>query len=168
MRKSLLLTAMSTALLAGLSLDAQAQTTAQEPQGVYSAEDILDADVYFANGSGEEIGDVDDILFDDDMRITALVIESGAVLGLGGREIVVGTDYFTLETSTEGDGETEHRIMLSATPEEVEDFPAYDRDWWEQTQANAREAWQTTRDGAESAWQRTREAFSDDDAPEQQ
>ncbi|MFG6666217.1 PRC-barrel domain-containing protein [Halomonas sp. HNIBRBA4712] len=164
MKKSLLWTAVSTALLAGASLTAQAQ----EPQGVYSAEDILDADVYFANGSGEEIGDVDDILFDDDMRITGLVIESGAVLGLGGREIVVANDYFTLETSTEGDGETEHRIMLNATPEEVEAFPAYDRDWWEQTQNNAREAWQTTREGAQSAWQSTREAFDNDDEPQTQ
>ncbi|WP_447555543.1 PRC-barrel domain-containing protein [Vreelandella sp. EE22] len=159
MRKSIRLTAISTALLAGMAFNAQAS---QEPQGVYSAEDILDADVYFTNGSGEAIGEVDDILFDDDMRITALVVESGAVLGLGGREIVVSTDNFTLETSTEADGDTEHRIMLTATPEEVENFPAYDRDWWEQTQTNARSAWQTTRDGAQSAWQSTREAFNDD------
>ncbi|WP_447928261.1 MULTISPECIES: PRC-barrel domain-containing protein [unclassified Vreelandella] len=165
MRKSLLLAAMSTTLLAGMAFNAQAS---QEPQGVYSAEDILDAEVYFSNGSGEEVGDVDDILFDDDMRITGLVIESGAVLGLGGREIVVGTDYFTLETSTEGDGDTEHRIMLTATPEEVESFPAYNRDWWEQTQNNARNAWQTTRDGAQSAWQSTREAFNDDENQPQQ
>ncbi|WP_447528007.1 PRC-barrel domain-containing protein [Vreelandella sp. TE19] len=165
MRKSLLLAAMSTTLLAGMAFNVQAS---QEPQGVYSAEDILDAEVYFSNGSGEEVGDVDDILFDDDMRITGLVIESGAVLGLGGREIVVGTDYFTLETSTEGDGETEHRIMLTATPEEVESFPAYNRDWWEQTQNNARSAWQSTRDGAQSAWQSTREAFDDDENQPQQ
>ncbi|EHJ93336.1 hypothetical protein KUC_0283 [Vreelandella boliviensis LC1] len=133
------------------------------PQGMYSAEDILDAEVYFAGGSGEEIGEVDDILFDEEMRITALVIESGSVLGLGGREIVVGTDYFTLETDTEDDGDTEHRIMVEASQEEVEAFPAYNNEWWEQTKANARDAWQTTREGAESAWQRTREALDIDD-----
>ena len=96
------------------------------------------------------------------MRITAIVIESGSVLGLGGREIVVGTDYFTLETETEADGDTEHRIMVEASQEEVEAFPAYDKDWWEQTKANAREAWQATQEGAESAWQRTREAVNAD------
>ena len=142
-----------------MAFGVQAQT---EPQGMYSAEDILDADVFFANGSGEEIGDVDDILFDEEMRISALVIESGAVLGLGGREIVVDTDNFTLETHTESDGETEHRIMLEATSEEVESFPTYDRDWWEQTKANARDAWQTTKEGAQSAWQTTREAVNDE------
>lgn len=159
MRKSILTTAIGTALLGSLAFGAQAS---EEPQGMYSAEDILDADVFFANGSGDEIGEVDDILFDEEMRIDALVVESGSVLGLGGREIVVGTDYFTLETQSEGDGETEHRIILDATTEEVESFPTYDRDWWEQTKANAQDAWQTTRDGAQSAWQSTREAVNND------
>ncbi len=49
--------------------------------------------------------------------------------------------------------------MLEATSEEVESFPTYDRDWWEQTKANARDAWQTTKEGAQSAWQSTREAI---------
>lgn len=159
MRKSMLTTALSTLLLGSLAFGANA---AERPQGMYSAEDILDAEVYFADGSGEEVGEVDDILFDDDMRITALVIESGAVLGLGGREIVVGTDYFTLETHIEEDGDTEHRVMLNATPEEIESLPTYDRDWWEQTRDNARDAWETTRDGAQSAWQTTRDAVSQD------
>lgn len=154
MRKTLLTTAIGTAIL-GLAMNAQAQT---EPQGMYSADDILDAKVYFVGGSGDEIGEVDDILFDEEMRITALVVESGTTLGLGGREIVVDTDHFSLETHNETDGDVEHRIMLTATPEEVEQFPAYDRDWWEQTKANAQDAWNTTRDGAESAWQRTRAA----------
>ncbi|WP_081137736.1 PRC-barrel domain-containing protein, partial [Halomonas sp. BC2] len=125
MRKSLLTTAIGTVLLGSMAMGAHAQT---EPQGMYSAEDILDADVYFAGGSGEEIGEVENILFDEEMRITALVIESGSVLGLGGREIVVGTDHFTLETHTEADGDTEHRIMLQATSEEVEAFPTYNHD----------------------------------------
>ena len=159
MRKSLLTTAIGTVLLGSMAMGAHAQT---EPQGMYSAEDILDADVYFADGSGEEIGEVENILFDEEMRIAALVIESGSVLGLGGREIVVGTDHFTLETHTEADGDTEHRIMLQATSEEVEAFPTYDRDWWEQTKAGARDAWETTRDGAQSAWQSTRDAVSSD------
>ena len=51
MRKSVLITAMTTALLSGMAFGVQAQT---EPQGMYAADDILDADVFFANGSGEE------------------------------------------------------------------------------------------------------------------
>jgi len=160
MRKTILTTAISATLLASFTMGAHASN---EPQGMYSADDILDADVYFAGGSGEEIGEVDDILFDEDMRISAIVIESGAVLGLGGREIVVDTNYFTLETDMEDDGDTEHRIMVEATQEEIEALPAYNNEWWEQTKANARDAWQTTQEGAESAWQRTREALDIDD-----
>lgn len=158
--KTILTTAIGTALMGSVAMSANASN---EPQGMYSADDILDAEVYFADGSGEEIGDVDDILFDEEMRITAIVIESGSVLGLGGREVVVDTDYFTLETETEADGDTEHRIMVEASQEEVEGFPAYNNEWWEQTKANARDAWQTTQEGAESAWQRTREALDMDD-----
>ncbi|WP_447042729.1 PRC-barrel domain-containing protein [Vreelandella sp. H-I2] len=160
MRKTILTTAISATLLGSFAMGAHASN---EPQGMYSADDILDAEVYFAGGSGDEIGEVDDILFDEEMRISAIVIESGDVLGLGGREIVVDTDYFTLETDTEDDGDTEHRIMVEASQEEVEALPAYNNDWWEQTKANARDAWQTTQEGAESAWQRTREAIDVDD-----
>ncbi|MFB9867034.1 PRC-barrel domain-containing protein [Vreelandella sulfidaeris] len=160
MRKTILTTAISATLLGTFAMGAHAQN---EPQGMYSADDILDAEVYFAGGSGEEIGDVDDILFDEEMRITAIVIESGSVLGLGGREIVVDTDYFTLETETEADGDTEHRIMVEASQEEVEAFPAYNNEWWEQTKMNARDAWQSTQEGAVSAWQSTREALDIDD-----
>ncbi|BBI49184.1 hypothetical protein HORIV_16050 [Vreelandella olivaria] len=160
MRKTILSTVIGTVLIGGFAMSAHAQN---EPQGMYSADDILDAEVYFAGGSGEEIGDVDDILFDEEMRITAIVIESGSVLGLGGREIVVDTDYFTLESETETDGDTKHRIMVEASQEEVEAFPAYNNEWWEQTKANARDAWQTTQEGAESAWQRTREALDIND-----
>jgi sporulation protein YlmC with PRC-barrel domain len=160
MRKSILTTAITTALFGGMAFGVQAQT---EPQGMYSADDILDAEVFFADGSEEEIGEVDDILFDEEMRISALVIESGDVLGLGGREVVVEADQFTLETHTENDGDTEHRIMLDATAEDVESFPTYNRDWWEQTKANAQDAWQSTKEGAQSAWQTTRDAVDADE-----
>ncbi len=163
MRKTTLTLAVA-AIAGGYALgthasdDAQPQGS-QNPQGLYSAEDILDADVFFANNMDEEIGEVDDILFDDDMSISALVVESDAILGLGGREIVIEPEYFKLETTTEGDGDTEHRILIDATPEEMENFPTYDRDWWEQAKRNTREAWQSTRQDVESAWQRTRDAI---------
>lgn len=168
MRKNTLMTALGVSVLS-FSLGAQAQTEQQNaqtgPQGMYAADDILDANAYIVNGSGEPIGEVEDILFDEQMKITALVVESGQVLGLGGREMVVGTDYFALETYTEqdddGDRDTEHRVMIDATSDEIEQFPAYNHDWWEQAQSNAQDAWQTTQKGAESAWQKTREGAKD-------
>lgn len=168
MRKNTLMTALGVSVLS-FSLGAQAQTEQQNaqtgPQGMYAADDILDANAYIVNGSGEPIGEVDDILFDEQMKVSALVVESGQVLGLGGREMVVGTDYFALETYTEkdddGDRDTEHRVMIDATSDEVAQFPAYNHDWWEQAQSNAQDAWKTTQKGAESAWQSTQEGAKD-------
>lgn len=160
MRKSILTTAVSAALLTSVAFHANAASN--EPQGMYSADDIMDADVYLEGDTNEDIGDVEDILLNEDMKVSALVVESGSILGLGGREIVVDTDYFSLETDTDGD-DTEHRILVNASEEEVKSFPTYNRDWWEQTKANARDAWQSTEEGVESAWQSTREAINPDD-----
>ncbi|QNI03716.1 PRC-barrel domain-containing protein [Halomonas sp. SH5A2] len=160
MHKSIITTAVSAALLSGVAFNANAAT--DEPQGMYSADDIMDADVYLEGDTNEDIGDVDDILLNEDMQVSALVVESGSILGLGGREIVVDTDYFSLETDTDGD-DTEHRVLISASEEEVKSFPTYDRDWWEQTKANARDAWQSTEEGVQSAWQTTREAIDPDE-----
>ncbi|SNY99054.1 PRC-barrel domain-containing protein [Halomonas sp. hl-4] len=159
MRKSIITTAVSAALLSGVAFNANAS---DEPQGMYSADDLMDAEVYLEGDTNEEIGDVDDILLNEDMKVSALVVESGSVLGLGGREIVVDTDYFSLETDTDGD-DTDHRVLINASEDEVQSFPTYDRDWWEQTKANARDAWESTEEGVESAWQSTRDAVDPDD-----
>jgi hypothetical protein len=160
MRKSIITTAVSAALLSSVAFHANASS--DEPQGMYSADDIMDADVYLEGDTNQEIGEVDDILLNEDMKVSALVVESGSVLGLGGREIVVDTEYFSLETDTDGD-DTEHRILVNASEDEVKSFPTYDRDWWEQTKANARDAWESTEEGVESAWQSTREAIDPDE-----
>src|SRR5690554_8116243 len=92
------LTLAIAALAGSLSLGAQAQP-AYEPQGLYSAETILDADVYLSSDPDEPVGEVEDILFDEAMQVTALVVESGSVLGLGGREFIVRSEEHTSELS---------------------------------------------------------------------
>lgn len=153
MRKTTLALSLSIASLA-LAGHTHAQT---DTQGLYSADAILDADVYLSSDPDERIGDVEDILLDEDMRVQAIVIESGATLGLGGREIVILNDHYRLDTHVDDDGDTEHRVIVDASAEELGELPEYDRDWWDQARQNAAEAWEATREGAESAWQRTRE-----------
>ncbi|GEK46909.1 hypothetical protein HPA02_11920 [Bisbaumannia pacifica] len=155
MRKPTLSLAIAT-LAGGLALGAQAQSTYQ-PQGLYSADDILDAGVYLTANPGERVGEVEDILLDEAMQITALVVESGSALGLGGREFIVESGSFTLMTDLENDGDAEHRVMLEASAEELEGYPTYNDAWWAQARERSREAWMRTQEGAESAWQATQE-----------
>lgn len=150
------LTLAAAALAGGVALGTQAQP-AYDPQGLYSAEDILDAGVYLSSEPDERVGEVEDILFDEAMQVTALVVESGSVLGLGGRELIVESGLFTLTTHVDDDGDTTHRVMLEATAEALEGYPAFSDDWWEQARERSREAWLQTQEGAESAWQTTQE-----------
>ncbi|QJQ97031.1 PRC-barrel domain containing protein [Halomonas sp. PA5] len=133
-------------------------------QGLYSANDITNADVYLQASPEESIGEVGDILLDDNMSVQAIIIVSGATLGLGGREVVLENQSFQLTTETDEHGRTVHRLLVDATQEEIEQLPEYDADWWNQASQEARAAWETTREGAESAWQRTREAFETNDS----
>lgn len=128
----------------------------RDPQGLYSTDDLLDAEVYLADNEDEQIGEVENILLNDDMQVQALVIESGSTLGMGGREVVIDSENFRLETINEDDGEIEHRVIVDSSEADLQDLPEYDADWWNEARQQAREAWQNTREGAESAWQRTR------------
>ncbi|HSH49955.1 MAG TPA: PRC-barrel domain containing protein, partial [Halomonas sp.] len=56
----------SAALLAGSI--AAASAAQGDLQGLYSADELLDADVYSSANPAESIGEVEDILLDDDMR----------------------------------------------------------------------------------------------------
>ncbi|WP_163558018.1 PRC-barrel domain-containing protein [Halomonas sp. NO4] len=151
-----LLTLTVAALAGGFALGTAAQTTDQ-PQGIYSADDILDAEVYLSENPDQEVGEVEDILFNEAMQVTALVIESGSVLGLGGREIIVEAGQFSLLTETQDDDDVEHRVMLDATAAELENYPVFSDAWWQQARLQARDAWEQTQEGAQSAWQQTQE-----------
>ncbi|MFY0991358.1 PRC-barrel domain containing protein [Halomonas sp. C05BenzN] len=140
-------------LMAGLAL---AQPAAEGPQGLYSARAILDADVHLDTAPDTRVGRVDDILLGDDMAVHALVVQSGATLGLGGREVVVTNALYRLDSWADEDGTTRHRVMVEASEEEFAALPHYDRDWWQQARERSRQAWQDTQEGADSAWQRTR------------
>lgn len=146
------------ALLAvGLLATAPLAAAQTEPQGLYSTEAILDAEVHLDAAPDTTVGDVNDILLGDDMGVHALVIRSNAALGLGGDDVVVTRGQFRLDTDDSADGNARHRVMLALSEEEFDALPRYDRNWWQEAQQRSREAWQSTQQGAESAWQRTRE-----------
>ncbi|MCE3027255.1 PRC-barrel domain containing protein [Salinicola sp. DM10] len=153
------------ALVAGsaaMSQAALAQDTAKHDlQGLYSAGELMDADVYLKSAPKDDIGDVEDILLGEDMSVQALVIEAGGVLDMGDREFVVQKGDFTVETvHADNLDDIEYRVVLDLDQGALKQQPEYTNDWWQQAKTNAAQAWEQTKQGASSAWQSTKEATS--------
>jgi hypothetical protein len=141
-------------LAAGLAFGAQAQF---EPQGLYSAQTILDADVHFEAAPDSQASSVVDLLLGDDMQVHALVVRPDASVELEGDDLVITNAHYRLVTHEGEDGEITHDVVVDATEESLEAMPRYDSDWWNQARERAREAWHAAGEGADSAWHRTRE-----------
>jgi hypothetical protein len=152
------LTIAVAAIAGGLAFGTQAvaQDDPQAAQGLYSADDIIGADVYHVDDTDEEVGNVENILLDDDGQVSALVVNAGGFWGMGGDNVVVGVEHFTMETDRNDDGifgqdQVTHRILVDATEEELENFPEYDEQWFgdeqdrrAQERGDQEGVWQTT------------------------
>ncbi|MEX2473795.1 PRC-barrel domain-containing protein [Marinobacter sp.] len=155
-----LIKAMGISMLAGgLTLG----TYAQASEGLYSTDELLDADVF--DSAGEEIGEVEDVLLGDDMSVHSLVIKTGDVLGLGGRDVVAERGSFTLQLKDSDDAmdrfdDLNYQVHLEADSEAVSSLPEYDESWWNQTRNSLSQAWENTKETSESAWENTKEATS--------
>ncbi|MEX2481941.1 MAG: PRC-barrel domain-containing protein [Gammaproteobacteria bacterium] len=127
-------------------------------QGLYSADELMDADVY--DSTGEAIGEVEDILLGDDMSLHALVIETGEVLGLGGREVVAKRGTFTVraESADNEFDDIDYQVHMETTQEALKSFPRYDENWWVEARKELRQAWEKTKQNTKSAWESTKEA----------
>ena len=80
-----------------------------------TVDDLEDMDIIGA--SGEEIGEVEEVLMTPDGQITAVTAEVGGFLGIGDKEVVVELDQLT------HDGD---QLRMDMTEEEVEALPAWD------------------------------------------
>lgn len=134
--------------------------SAAASEGLYSVEALLDADVYDANG--EEVGEVEDVLLSDDMSVHSLIIETGSILGLGGREVVAERGSFTVNVDQEEGGEAfddiDYEVHMEASQDALKKLPEYNEGWWNQTKKALSQAWENTKDTSESAWESTKEA----------
>lgn len=136
--------------------------SAHAAQGLYSADDLMDADVY--DSTGEEVGEVENILMDDNMSVHSLVIKTGDVLGMGGRDVVAERGTFTLRSRTEDGGDEfddqDYEVHMEATQDEIKALPEYDESWWNQTSDALSQAWENTKETSRSAWEDTKQATS--------
>ncbi|MGO2131307.1 MAG: PRC-barrel domain-containing protein [Halomonas sp.] len=157
--KARLSTLAAALLAAGMSLAATAQA---DLQGLYSADELLDADVYTSADGSKSIGEVEDILLDDNMQVHAVVIETGNLLDLGEKQYVIETGNFSVETMNSNNlDDLEYRIVVNLNEQDITEQPAYTDTWWNDARKRAQNAWEKTKEGASSAWDNTREATAD-------
>ena len=155
MQKHILTIAVA-AIAGGLTFGASAEQDAFAPQGLYSANDIIGADVYHAADPDEEVGTVENILLDEEGKVAALIVSAGGLWGMGGDDVVVGIEHFSMETHRDddgifGDGDVTHRILVDASEDQLETFPEYNEEWFNterdrraQEHGDRQGLWQTT------------------------
>ncbi|TDX26053.1 PRC-barrel domain protein [Modicisalibacter xianhensis] len=152
--------AITTALIAGgLTFGGAAMA---QPQGLYSADELMDAEVFSKESDTESIGEVEDILLDESMQLHSVVIETGGVFDFGEKQYVIDAGNFAVETSN-GDSleNIQYWVLVNMTEEQISQQPEYTNDWWNQTKQTTRQAWENTKETASSAWESTK-AFTSD------
>jgi putative membrane protein len=104
----------------GAEPEAQQELAPQLPQegiGADVTQEVIGTDV--KNGSGEDIGKVEDVVIDQEQNVYA-VVSVGGFLGIGGKEVAIPMDV--LKPGPENDG-----LVTAMTKEELEGLPDYER-----------------------------------------
>lgn len=142
----------------GLSFSVFAKDEKMSAQGLYSAENLIGAEVFDA--AGEEVGNVEDILLGNDMGVYALVIQTNEFLGIGERDVVAKRGSFTVRSEDGASmfGDVNYNVHMTVAGEEVKGFDEYSEKWWDTTQQSMNEAWESTKNTTMSAWENTKEA----------
>ena len=70
--------------------------------------------------NGESVGDVSDVVLNDQMQITGVIVDVGGVLGIGAKPVALAPEMITLRP--EGDEVTLH---IAATEAELKAMPEY-------------------------------------------
>ena len=80
---------------------------------------VYDADMY-------QVGEVERVSFDAEGEVDQIVVETGGILEIGGKEILLTSDQYALVTA-EGD-DSDPEIQLAMTAEAFNNMPAFDED----------------------------------------
>lgn len=139
----------------------QAQASNQS-EGMYSADRLMSAQVYASGDSESAIGQISDVLLDNNMTIKSFVVETNGKFGMGGKSYVVSPDQLSVKTlQTEKASKPTYRVDLDMTRDALAAKPVYSDSWWSNAQSQASDTWQQTRESASSAWTRMKKATSD-------
>ncbi len=122
--------ALITAVLAGGATFANAQSGAPAPivafvssqaTGEVLASALIGEKV--RNGAKEDLGDINDLVFDSEGRLSSAVIGVGGFLGIGEKNVAVPFDVLSRETDEGG----KSYIRIDTTREQLKAAPLYQR-----------------------------------------
>jgi ribosomal 30S subunit maturation factor RimM len=88
------------------------------------AEELVGTTVYGAND--ETIGEIGDIVLTSDGKIDAYIIDVGGFLGMGEKEVAVGSDNLSFMADKDGN----KYLYTNFTKEQLEAVPTYDDATW--------------------------------------
>ena len=91
-----------------------------QEQGQVRADKVIGNTVQGADD--EEIGDINDLVFDEEGRLTAAVIGVGGFLGLGQKDVAVSWDQIDWVPSGEGE---EIQLVTTLTRDQLEQAPEF-------------------------------------------
>lgn len=90
------------------------------PAADRTADNLEDADVYARDG--EEIGDVTDLLVDNNGQVTHVVVNVGGFLGMGTHTVALPLDQVEVQWNQDRD---DARVYVSMTKEELKALPEH-------------------------------------------
>lgn len=98
------------------------QQLSSRPAGALHADDVI-GETLKHRGSGEDVGEIQDLVIGKDGRVVGVVVKTGGFLGLGGQNIGLGWD--DIEQATE---ENESTFYTDMNAETLRNAPDYERE----------------------------------------
>lgn len=123
-----------------------------QPQGLYSAGQLIGSSVYTSSGH-KNVGQLQDIIFDNNMTIQSFVVGTRNALGLGGKSYVVNTDQARVDTGQHSDStHPNYTVIINFNAKQLKNQPVYSNSWWNKAKSQASDAWNQSKQSAQSAW----------------
>jgi hypothetical protein len=92
-----------------------------QPANAFRADELIGSDLK-SRPDSETIGEIGDLLIDENGQIVAVIVEVGGFLGLGKKEVAISWDSVEHSLNEKGDG---HDFTVSLTKDALKDAPEY-------------------------------------------
>ncbi len=106
-----------------MSGSGSAQFVAKQDTSHWLASKFMGTDVMGANN--EKIGDVNDVMFDKDGKINAVLVGVGGFLGIGEKNVAIDLKSFQWDTGDAADM-GDDKLKLSMTRDQLKEAPAFE------------------------------------------